>query len=438
MSTDSKSIKFPEKHYVGFQSRPSQDEVPLGFMTPFGTDKAFDKRKDTVDRWAASSGYYSDNVATDKLPAQTYENNPMCGFKLGRNVRHGYGWGQGNVKWRIEDPRGFELEISSPNLAQILAFCTIESGEILEDCIWARMGAENILVPVNSDVYKASARNTARMAKKASMRDLKIGDTAILHNGEEGIYYGTFYIINTNQYSQAGCHTVSSTGKKRHIFLMQTSSSTKFFRAISSPKLAELMDGTPMTHQQAEAEVNRLIQSGTSVHESNSSYDTPIAVSIEELKDLNFVRTEEKITYDDLIDRIKKKQPEQSSNLHYLLRYGVDGTAYSEFKGRPVIVPVYELHEQLCILPGGINHNPNYHTKSSYTCGFPELDADEWDNGNIKPIVIQKTSGTGYWSRRYDESKTVDFDVTTDTIPELTMFKMCAKTKAGTEIFYYL
>ena len=53
---DNKSIKFPDKHYVGFQSRPSVDEVPLGFMTPFGTDKAFEQRKSTVDTWAAGGG----------------------------------------------------------------------------------------------------------------------------------------------------------------------------------------------------------------------------------------------------------------------------------------------------------------------------------------------------------------------------------------------
>ena len=58
MSSDNKAIKFPEKHYIGFQTR-DDDFLPLGFMTPDGTDSAAVKRKQTVDSWA--SGYRNKN-----------------------------------------------------------------------------------------------------------------------------------------------------------------------------------------------------------------------------------------------------------------------------------------------------------------------------------------------------------------------------------------
>ena len=155
LSGENKSIRFPTHYYVGFVAREN-DVYPLGFQTPDGTDQAAQKRKATVDSWAART----------KLPSRSYENKPLIGFKLAQTIRHGGGgWGQGSVKWRIHDPRGFELEITSNNLAQILAHTVIEEGEILQECMWARLGADNVLVPVESEVYKAAQTNTERQGK---------------------------------------------------------------------------------------------------------------------------------------------------------------------------------------------------------------------------------------------------------------------------------
>src|SRR5476651_207200 len=95
------SIKIPEKVYVGFQGRRSQDEVPLGFMTPYTDDAAGLKRRDTVDRWAA--GYGREKTFNSVM----LENKPMVGFKIGRAIRRSGGWnGSGASYIRIEDPRG--------------------------------------------------------------------------------------------------------------------------------------------------------------------------------------------------------------------------------------------------------------------------------------------------------------------------------------------
>lgn len=235
MSPDSKDIKFPTTHYVGFQTRPAEDGVPLGFMTPDGTDDAAKKRKATVDSWSKGYGYSSKNEGA--LPAKTLENQPMNGFKLGRSLRHGGGgWGQGNVKWRIEDPRGFELEITSPNLAQIMSCTTIENGEILDQCMWARLKADNVLVPVSSDVYKAAQANTERLNKTASMADLKLGDYAIMHNATEGTYLGQ-YFLGSHGFGRYGtAHNATFEDKKKHLFLQSDGS----IYVIASPKLSEI------------------------------------------------------------------------------------------------------------------------------------------------------------------------------------------------------
>ena len=127
-----KSIYIPEKHYVGFQHRNEGDQIVLGFATPYATDSAFKKRKSTVDSWANG---YMNMKAKDPNRRQTeiLDNELMSGFEIARSVRS-HGWNGGNVLWRIADPRGFELEISSANLASILDCATVING-VIQGCI---------------------------------------------------------------------------------------------------------------------------------------------------------------------------------------------------------------------------------------------------------------------------------------------------------------
>lgn len=185
------AITIPKVHYVGFQKR-DVDGLPLGFMTPDGTDKAAEKRKATVDKWAAGYSHYGNKQAT--LPAQTLENKPMVGFKLGiLRAGGGRGWDSRNEAWRIQDPRGFELEITSGNLEQVMSLCTLEKGEILEECIWCRHGTSNVLVPTEHPLYKAATSNTERMGKTASVKDVKPGDRIVFKNGQQFRYLGRVF-----------------------------------------------------------------------------------------------------------------------------------------------------------------------------------------------------------------------------------------------------
>jgi hypothetical protein len=279
VTPDSKDIKFPTQHYVTFQTRPDEDGAPLGFMVPDGTDSAAKARKDSADKWAKGYGYGAEN--TGALPAQTYENKPMNGFKLGRSLRHGGGgWGQGNVKWRIEDPRGFELEITSPNLAQIMSCTTIENGEILDQCMWARLKSDNVLVPVSSEVYKAAQANTERAGKKASMSDLKLGDHVVMQNGTEGTYLGCYW-IGSDGFTYYNIVT-AEIRRKSHLFYVGANFRRESYgtreqedavRSIADPKLAEIHPtATPMTPQEAEALVQHYIENGTDFETATSNY----------------------------------------------------------------------------------------------------------------------------------------------------------------------
>lgn len=176
-------IKIPEKYYVGIRATSGSD-IPLGFATPFGTDAAFNKRKATVDNWTGK---------TDKgARFETYDNVLLEGYRISQEVRR-YGWNGGNVVWRIEDPRGFELEISSANFASIVDCCVIDKGVILSKCIWGREGSANILLPENSGPHK-EAMNFTKLAKQSiSKADLEIGQFVRMKDGSIAVYCGAYH-----------------------------------------------------------------------------------------------------------------------------------------------------------------------------------------------------------------------------------------------------
>ena len=164
------SINIPDQHYVTFHFRDN-DIYPLGFLVPDGNDQAAQKRKATADQWA--------NNSKVKVPAKVFQNKPMVGFEIRKAIQYRSRNGSRET-WRIIDPRGFELEITNSNMEFIIDHCIIDKGEIISSCIWGREGSTNMLLPVDSKEYQAAAVNTERLGKKASMRDVKLGDHVTL------------------------------------------------------------------------------------------------------------------------------------------------------------------------------------------------------------------------------------------------------------------
>lgn len=184
--TDTPIYKYAQL-YVGFkQEHPTienPDPPPLAFATPYGTDKAAIKRMGTVDAWTHGyhgrkwylyefitggdnnqySGYQpaakdpskprwqDDNAITiDPKPSEVIDNVPLRGYRIPKMVRRSV---TDNVVWRVQDPRGWEVEISSQNLYLLIDECGITAGgEILVECIWLRIGAQNWLVPTACEV----------------------------------------------------------------------------------------------------------------------------------------------------------------------------------------------------------------------------------------------------------------------------------------------
>ncbi len=274
------TIKIPGKHYVGMVQR-SNEKLPLAFITPNGEDAASTKRIDTVNDWVKNNGRYGGNKA---LPSMVIDNVPLSGFKLTADIRSSsYG---GLDKWRIEDPRGFELEITSGNLARLLSVGMIDRGEINDQCVWGRDGANNVLISVNTDEYKEAVENTKVANLKADWRDVKPGNTVLLQNNVRGVWLGRMHMLTRDRDSKPasaiGCNELSSGDKSLHVIFVDQppryGNETSQLLLLSSPKLAAIEDATAITEAEAERRANDLISCGTCAVNTNG-YKTVIALT---------------------------------------------------------------------------------------------------------------------------------------------------------------
>lgn len=269
------NIKIPEKHYIAFQGR--EKNVPIGFLTPFGTNAAAKKRMATADNWAKPRGGNQ-----TKIDAKIVDNVLMPGFKIAHSVTR---YSTSNVVWRILDPRGFELEISSANMSDLIGSTIIEQGEIQERCIWTRQGANNVLLTEDDPEYLQAIENSERIEKKVSLRDIKIGNTVLLSNGTIGQYMGCFHLISLTygSYYSSGDGYYSSRNREddpskvevsktpKHFFYLKKSEHAKrsSFFGISSPKISEIIDKTTVLNlKDTEQMINEQLATGETCIES--------------------------------------------------------------------------------------------------------------------------------------------------------------------------
>lgn len=142
-------MKIFKQSFVGIKPNIEKGEVaPLAFLVPYEDNAAGRKRIETVDLWLNGHRYYNNEP---KIEGKIYDNTPMTGFKI---VGWADRWSTDNKTARILDPRGFMLEIYIPNLVAIIQDTTIVNGEIKDELIWAREGANNALISTKSEEYK--------------------------------------------------------------------------------------------------------------------------------------------------------------------------------------------------------------------------------------------------------------------------------------------
>jgi len=139
------------------------------------------------------------------MDVQEFENIPTEGFVLNKKAGGGSSnWNQRATYCRVYDPRGFEFEITIPNLLFILQECNAYKGKGLEGTfVYSWDGKDLVLLPTSSSDYRESQKFTELQSGKVSTKDLVEGCVYKTKRMDEYIYIGkyswsTSYNGNTN------------------------------------------------------------------------------------------------------------------------------------------------------------------------------------------------------------------------------------------------
>lgn len=290
----------PKQLYVTVQYRgdTNNESGLLGFASPYTRDAAFEKRKQTQDTWAYGSGIdvkidAEDNVTVTGQGSGGYgrgswdagalfiancfpriiPNEPLEGFELAKSVRR-WGWsGGGNVVWRITDPRGFDLEITSENFASILNCAVVDHGVISGKCVWGREGSRNVLLPENSEPFQSALKQTERVSRKVSLRDVQLGDTIEIvssqleSDDQEHVYLGKHYYVHTRyEYDNSGRYYLAGEFRERYVLKSKRDGS---YNTLASVKISQILERAEKPRDKADiaAELNLVQLSNNSEHD---------------------------------------------------------------------------------------------------------------------------------------------------------------------------
>jgi hypothetical protein len=180
----SEQIYIPKNLKVGYQKRGDTYSGKLGFVT-YLDDKNVHRQEKSFNGWIEK-----------KMGVDDFENKPMEGFVLNRNVGGVYDSYTSDIrieKVRVYDPRGFEFEIDIPNVLRILQECTSTKGKGLEgEFVYGWIGKKLVLVPVGSHEYTKAVETTKLQSMGVSMKDLVPGMVYLTKKNEQILYLGRF------------------------------------------------------------------------------------------------------------------------------------------------------------------------------------------------------------------------------------------------------
>jgi len=196
----------PDKVAVGFKEREGTYTGKLAYVIYYDKKGVLRKER-SWQSWRDS-----------KIKPEEFDNVPTEGFVLNKGVggtRNSYGWNPRNEYIRVYDPRGFEFEISVPNLLFILKECDCSRGKGLEgEFVYSWDKSELVLVPVSSMDYKLSQEFTDFKEKSVKVKELVDGATYTTKNMEDIVYVGRFeyHFAVSNRWSYRGARKKDGKG----------------------------------------------------------------------------------------------------------------------------------------------------------------------------------------------------------------------------------
>lgn len=144
---------------------------------------------DNYDNFIPNLGKTSNDKSI--IPVE-YDNVPTSGFVLNRKAGGDrWGWNPRQTYCRVWDPRGFEFEITIPNLLFILQETTSTKGKGLEgEFVYSWDGKDLVLLPVGCEEYNKSTGFTELQSNKIGTKDLIDGASYKTKREEDLIYLG--------------------------------------------------------------------------------------------------------------------------------------------------------------------------------------------------------------------------------------------------------
>jgi hypothetical protein len=131
-------------------------------------------------------------ISDQSFIPKEFDNLPTEGFVLNKKVGgNKYSWNPRDTYARVYDPRGWEFEISIPNLLFILECCDCMKGKGLSgEFVYSWDGKDLVLLPCNSENYQSSIEHTQLQSKSVKAKELVVGYTYRFANGNDAIYLG--------------------------------------------------------------------------------------------------------------------------------------------------------------------------------------------------------------------------------------------------------
>lgn len=165
----------PEKLKVGFQNRNDTYTKSLAYIIYY--DQSGKLRKEVS--W--------EGWRDKQIDPQEFENKPTEGFVLNKGVKR-YETNRSLI--RVFDPRGFEFEISIPNLIFILTQTDCGRKGLEGEFVYAWDQKELVLLPVKSEEYDSCIKYTKLQFGKITTKDLVEGCIYETNRQNKLIYIG--------------------------------------------------------------------------------------------------------------------------------------------------------------------------------------------------------------------------------------------------------
>ncbi len=162
-------------------------------------------------------------IKKEEVKPLEMQNIPTSGFVLNRKVGGDRGgWNPRRTYCRVYDPRGFEFEITIPNLLFILQESNSIKGKALEgEFVYSWDGKDLVLLPRRSTEYKNSVEYTDLQSEKVTKKDM-IPGCNYLDNKQVNLMYIGYYLYFDEWSNFATSEgEIEYTPRKKHIFYNQ-------------------------------------------------------------------------------------------------------------------------------------------------------------------------------------------------------------------------